>query len=489
MGNKVDLEEVIALSNDLDKATEGIKESLADVETSVDSLISLSSFSGEAATSAKNYFQDLHLTVLTVFANLFTDLNDSLKQHIDSFQAEVDASESALIKTDYLLDKEADVEEDFDDLLAEWENVRDIINSVSDISSTTPPTFYDVNVAKNDVVNTLTELEEDLETFTSKGKEELTDIESLLENIERTINDAGAVSGNERFFNYTGASMTLGLPVLQAYNDGKQAEAHEEMMMKAEHAKDAAIQDMDGNYTRVFNDLYNAFKSGEIDEEQYYEELHTIRSLENDEAIVKHLQEMDKEDLAEDNAVKAFLGSNLYSRFRDTASLADFTVNFSEKIQDAINSSPALAKVLNESDELRGFIKRAENLSDQIKSHPTAGKHLVRFSKTDKVLGAFKDIGSNKYIKAGISGLRAGAEAIKGSKIGSAITKKLGSKTITTFGSNAKKLLNAGGKVGWVGTAASLGLDGYYNVRNDEVQGDFALFIASVPLSAAQSTP
>lgn len=126
MGNKVDMEEVVALSNNLERAAEEIKERLKSVESSIDSLIGRSSFTGETATAAKKYFQDLHITVLTTFYNLFTDLNENLKQHIQSFQSDVDSSESALIKSNYLKDIESDVKDHYDDLLFEWERAGEI---------------------------------------------------------------------------------------------------------------------------------------------------------------------------------------------------------------------------------------------------------------------------------------------------------------------------------------------------------------------------
>lgn len=140
--------------------------------------------------------------MLTTFYNLFTDLNENLKQHIQFFQSDVDSSESALMKSDYLKDIESDVKDHYDDLLFEWERAGEIINNVSDISSAIKLSFYDVNVAKNEVVDRLTDLEENLDTFTSKEKAELSEMEHILDNIERTINDARTVSGSARFTDY-----------------------------------------------------------------------------------------------------------------------------------------------------------------------------------------------------------------------------------------------------------------------------------------------
>ncbi|MFD1335886.1 T7SS effector LXG polymorphic toxin [Oceanobacillus iheyensis] len=60
------------------------------------------------ATNAKNYFNDLHKTILITFEHLFTDLNDSLKKHLEMFQSRVDTSESAIIVSNYVKDLEID---------------------------------------------------------------------------------------------------------------------------------------------------------------------------------------------------------------------------------------------------------------------------------------------------------------------------------------------------------------------------------------------
>jgi len=170
----------------------------------------------------------LHQTILKSFDGLFTDLQDALKRHINSFGSRGDDSESALIKSDYLKDTEEDITDDFEKLDTEQENVREIINSVSDISSASAPGFSSAKFDKNNVVDTLTELDEDLASFADTGKQ-ISEIEDLLNHIKTTINNAGAVAGSGRFTDYKGISMTAGLPVLKAYN----VEKRDEMIKKA----------------------------------------------------------------------------------------------------------------------------------------------------------------------------------------------------------------------------------------------------------------
>src|SRR5699024_881948 len=104
VSNKVDIAEVEAFSNDLEEISSNVRSSLDKVQERIDAVNNMESFSGKAAKEAKGYFNELHLTLLESFRGLFDDLNENLKQHIKSFGTEVDASESAIIESNYLQD-------------------------------------------------------------------------------------------------------------------------------------------------------------------------------------------------------------------------------------------------------------------------------------------------------------------------------------------------------------------------------------------------
>jgi len=103
------------------------------------------SFFGKAAKEAKQYFGELHLTILESFRDLFDDLEANLQQHIDKFGSDVDSSDSAIIKSSYLQEVKEDINEVSEDLEKQDEIIHDTIKEVSDISSATPPSFSDVD--------------------------------------------------------------------------------------------------------------------------------------------------------------------------------------------------------------------------------------------------------------------------------------------------------------------------------------------------------
>ncbi|MFD1361465.1 T7SS effector LXG polymorphic toxin [Lentibacillus salinarum] len=262
MGHKVDISEVTELSDDLKTASEDIKSSLNRVDESIDKMTAMSSFSGKTAKEAKNYFNDLHKTILESFDSLFNYLDDHLKKHLQTFQSRVDASESAIIESDYLNDTEADVNDDYDRLSEGQESVRETISSVSDITSARHSNSSTLDADKADVIKTITNLEEDLDSFTSEGNQEISQTEDLLHQIEVAINNAGAVTGQTRFTDYKGNSATVGLPALKGYIDEKTEEAIENLDPDAKACVEKAVEDYKNGI--INKETLDSIKSGVI---------------------------------------------------------------------------------------------------------------------------------------------------------------------------------------------------------------------------------
>ncbi|MFV8828648.1 T7SS effector LXG polymorphic toxin [Alkalihalobacterium sp. APHAB7] len=283
MGQKVDLSEVIDFSDEFKTNSEDIKVSLLKVEQNIEEMCNMSSFSGKTADQAKLYFSDLHLTVLTTFNGLLTDLYNNLNQHIESFQAKVDESSKTIIKSDYVRDAMEDVIERYEALEVQQETVNNTIRSVSDISSATTPSFSFVRNDNDTAVNAAENLLDDLNSFTSIGRSSTSQIESLLQEIKTTLNHAGAVSGSARFTDYKGASATSGLAMLKEYNKKIDHYSIKNMsMFEIEQLKDAALKDMDETTQKILNSAFTDLKNGDIDRETYYSIFSTMKKSTKD---------------------------------------------------------------------------------------------------------------------------------------------------------------------------------------------------------------
>src|SRR5699024_12621009 len=87
--HKVDISEVDKYSNDFKEASEEIRSNLDKVTEHIDSINNMESFSGKAAKEAKGYFNEMHLTILESFRGLFDDLDENMKQQLQTFSIKV----------------------------------------------------------------------------------------------------------------------------------------------------------------------------------------------------------------------------------------------------------------------------------------------------------------------------------------------------------------------------------------------------------------
>jgi|SRR5690625_3397434 len=152
------------------------------------------------ANFAKKYFNEFHLTVIESFEDLFTDLDNNLKQHIEAFQSNVDSSESAIIESDHLTDHKNDIDIEYQNLKGMHRTIEKTLDEVSDISSPSAPTTYSITNDNREVVKTIDELEENLTSFTKEGKNHDSQTKELLHYIEVTMNKTGSREGEIYFF-------------------------------------------------------------------------------------------------------------------------------------------------------------------------------------------------------------------------------------------------------------------------------------------------
>jgi toxin YxiD len=201
--NKVDIAEVIDFKNDFKTTSSHIKASIENVIQNIQQIDEMESFSGKAAKNAKNYFWNFHKeSLLLAFEELYNDLLNNLNDHIDTFNSNVDSSETAIVQSNYLDDLDNQIDLDYRKLDSIHTTVQRTIDGVSDITSAKSPNFYSIRVDKEEVLNKLNELEKNLSSFTKEGKYNKSQIEKLLNYIERTIKSVNGNNQQDRFENY-----------------------------------------------------------------------------------------------------------------------------------------------------------------------------------------------------------------------------------------------------------------------------------------------
>ncbi|MBU9722769.1 MULTISPECIES: T7SS effector LXG polymorphic toxin [Bacillaceae] len=298
MGQKVDLAEVIDFSKQFKAESESIKDTLFKVEQNIKEICNMSSFSGKTADQAKLYFSDFHLTVLTTFMGLFTDLSQNLNRNIEQFQSRVDQSSRAIIDSDHVREIMEDVTDQQRTLEALYREINDTIRSISDISSASTPSFSNVQSEHDSVINGADHLFGDMHSFTRVGRGSSEDIKTIIGNLESTLNHTGKVNSSARFTDFKGVNGTAGLAALKEYNKSfankDEVDQHSIQYMslaQIEQLNNAALIGMDETIQRVLITAFDDLKNGVIDRKTYYNIFATMK---------KSTVELSEEELMEE---------------------------------------------------------------------------------------------------------------------------------------------------------------------------------------------
>lgn len=199
MNKKVDLIEVNAMSKKVATAKEAVVSDLNTVSACIDQLSSMESFQGETANSAKEYFSYGHQTIIASFQHLFINIHENLKNHIDTFQTNVDKSESTRIFSHYLEDLEQNIDENFTSLEEVSNNVNRTLIEVSDLIPMSNPDFNHVRYAHSEIHKIIENLRMNLDTFSKQVKNE--GIEEMLNQLSNLMKELQTYKGQDRFDN------------------------------------------------------------------------------------------------------------------------------------------------------------------------------------------------------------------------------------------------------------------------------------------------
>ncbi|WP_207369478.1 T7SS effector LXG polymorphic toxin [Heyndrickxia coagulans] len=225
MGNKVDMAEVIAFSDELKSATSKIKSQLNAIKKSANQIAAMDSFTGLTADSAKDYLKDFHIKITENFTTLFESLSTQLSSHIVSFQSEVDSSNIAFLDSDFLKDEKTKLSDQYSKVSESHSNLKATIQKISDISSLKPPSLSEAAKGKKTAVQILQKTEDKLHNFTTKGKKDAAKMDELLDQLEAILKDVGKMDKGNRFSEYYNGTANKHLKQLQTdisyYKKGK----------------------------------------------------------------------------------------------------------------------------------------------------------------------------------------------------------------------------------------------------------------------------
>ena len=197
MGNKVDIQEVIALSDKTANAKEAIQTDFTTAMEPMKQLNDMETFKGQAAEAAKYYFSEFHQSIIDAIQLLFIEIDSNLDNSLEDFSSSVDSSDHARIKQSYIENEK----EALDSLHEEYESLSEKINStiddVSDLITVVNPSITYLNYRKRESIKKMEKVVENMGNFANQKKSD--DINEMLEHIRTLMSHAKAEKGEDRF--------------------------------------------------------------------------------------------------------------------------------------------------------------------------------------------------------------------------------------------------------------------------------------------------
>lgn len=205
MNLKVDLPEVIALSDKISQGQQMAESSLNVVKNEIGNLNAMESFKGESAEISKYYFSELHETIIHGFQQLLIEINRDADKNVNNFLSAVDSSEGAKIFQSYVEEQKESIETVYSSFETLSQNVHQTIDSVSDLVSVSKPNFSEVSTKKNILIRIMTDLVDNMGNFSNQANSD--ELREMLNHIKVLVNNAQAKAGEERYTEfYTGES-------------------------------------------------------------------------------------------------------------------------------------------------------------------------------------------------------------------------------------------------------------------------------------------
>lgn len=278
MSLKVDIPELETLSDKVSIAQDKVVTEFNQVSDVINDLINMESFSGDAADSAKGYYQNIHQTVIFAFQQLMIDIDNNLRNHLDIFHTEVDTSNIARIKAEYADNVREDIEINFQSLEDTDREVVQTIDDVSDIIIVTKPDLHSPKSDKEDIVKLINELIANLENYTSTDN---TMVKEMIAHVKNLMKEIQTYSGEERFKNVEKSDLIDNLLEMMMNENGMFGNLMEKL------AKDEALTPKE--QALLYNFFQNILLTNEAREE--VEEVTNLISEKNIDKLKERLND------------------------------------------------------------------------------------------------------------------------------------------------------------------------------------------------------
>ncbi|ENH98123.1 transposase [Gracilibacillus halophilus YIM-C55.5] len=199
MANRqVHIAEVRAFHDELKRNTTAIQDQLHEIQSNIDQIIQLDDFQGKSADAAKDYFQVFHGTLIQAFQGIFEQLEKNVSKHLEDFQQEIDPHQHAIIQEEYLEAQEHDIINTYEQLDRLAYDARQIIHSVSDLTSATAPSTAHMVESRDDSLQVMNKLDRQTEHFSTSYRRDHEQMQSAFQEIESLMSKVSSHKPSER---------------------------------------------------------------------------------------------------------------------------------------------------------------------------------------------------------------------------------------------------------------------------------------------------
>ncbi len=197
MSLKVDLPEVIALSDKISQGQAKAEASLATVKKDIASLEAMESFKGKSAEVAKYYFAEFHQSIIEAFQQLLIEIDADSNKNISDFLGKVDSSQEAKVYQSYIEEQKETIESTYSDFESLSQEINQTINSVSDLVSVIKPNFHEITTKKNILTRIINDLVQNMGDYSNQA--DTAKMREMLQHIQLLMSNAQSEKGEGRF--------------------------------------------------------------------------------------------------------------------------------------------------------------------------------------------------------------------------------------------------------------------------------------------------
>ncbi|MBP2099105.1 T7SS effector LXG polymorphic toxin [Enterococcus rivorum] len=205
--SKIKISEIQDWSNSFASFSTSFNGKLNTLKSSTNDLATLDSFSGNGASSVKNYLKDTHSKLADSYKDVVETFSDELKRSLTDFSSQVDNSSSCVIKKSEIETFKTTIETQYKTTKEQLKSINTAFSSVSSICSVSKIELTEANEAWTALKKIIQTMFEKLQAFESSFSGVFTLFSTQLESLNHVSSTMGQI-GSVGLNNYNARNFT-----------------------------------------------------------------------------------------------------------------------------------------------------------------------------------------------------------------------------------------------------------------------------------------